>query len=470
MGAEAVRAIALAAGAVEELNAKLRGELCRPGDGAYDQSRQVWNGMVDKRPSLIVRCSGVADVIDAVNFARANDLLLAVRGGGHNVAGHGTCDDGLVIDLSQMKGVRVDPGKRTAHAQGGATWGDLDRETQAFGLATTGGIDSTTGIGGLTLGGGLGWLVRKYGLSCDNLISADLVTADGRFLTASAGENADLFWGIRGGGGNFGIVTSFEYQLHPVGPDVLAGFVFYSMAKAKEALRFYGDYAAAAPDDLTSAVFISAELSGPFLPEDIRGAPAVVVGVCYSGSVGDGEPIVQPLRDFGPPLADQIRPMRYTELQSMVNDGSPWGRRYYMKSEYLHGLSDDAIDNMIAYMVKAPSPISTVGVFQLGGAASRVGETDTAFSNRDAAHSLEIIATWWEPEASDENIRWAREFWEALRPFGSGGVYVNYLVDEGEERVKAAYGPAKYERLAALKSKYDPNNLFSLNQNISPSA
>ena len=470
MGTKAAKATATSAAAAEELEAKLRGELYRPGDDGYEQSRHVWNGMIDRRPALIVRCSGVADVIDAVNFARANDVRVAVRGGGHNVAGHATCDDGLVIDLSQMKAVRVDPGKRIAHAQGGATFGDLDRETQAFGLATTGGIDSTTGIAGLTLGGGLGWLVRKHGLTCDNLLSADIVTADGRFLTASAGENVDLFWGIRGGGGNFGIVTSFEYRLHPVGPDVLAGFVFYPMAKAKEALRFYGDYAAAAPDDLTSAVFLSADLSGPFLPEDVRGSPAVGVGVCYSGTIEDGERIVQPLRDFGPPLADQIRPMRYTELQSMVNDASPWGRRYYMKSEYLGGLSDDAIDNMIAYMAEAPSRLSTVGVFQLGGAVSRVGEVDTAFSNREAAHALEIIASWWEAEATDENIRWAREFWEALRPFGSGGVYVNYLVDEGEERVKAAYGPAKYERLATLKSKYDPNNLFRLNQNIRPTA
>jgi FAD/FMN-containing dehydrogenase len=453
--------------AVQEFKANLRGELIRPEDSGYDAARKVWNGMIDKRPALIVRCAGVADVISAVNFARTNRLLVAVRGGGHNVAGNAVCDGGIVIDLSRMKGMRVDPAARIARAQAGLTWGEFDRETQAFGLATTGGLVSTTGIAGFTLGGGIGWLMRKYGLTCDNLLSADIVTADGRFLTANKNENADLFWGVRGGGGNFGIATSFEYRLHPVGK-IIGGLTLYPAEEAKEVLQFYREYLTTVPEDLTSMVFFLKAPPAPFIPENLHGAPVVGFAVCYAGSIEEGERVVRPLKEFGPPAVDLINPMPYTALQSMLDAGAPPGLQNYWKSEYLKGLSDGAIDAIVDHAARMQSPLSQVHVQHMQGAVSRVGADETPFGNRDATYVLNIVGMWSDPKESETHTRWTREFFASMEPFSTGGVYVNFLGNEGEKRVMAAYGQANYERLVALKNKYDPTNFFSLNQNIKP--
>ena len=459
----------LAEAKMKEFESGLRGELLRPGDDGYDGARAIWNGMIDKRPALIARATGVADVIDAVRFARTNNLLVSVRGGGHNVAGLAVCDGGLMIDLSLMKGIHVDPKARTARAQPGASLGDLDRDTQAFGLAVPAGIVSTTGIAGLTLGGGIGWLSRKYGLTVDNLLSVDMVTADGQFVTASEDENADLFWGVRGGGGNFGIVTSFEYRLHPVGPMVVAGVVFHPLEKAKEVLRFYRDYVASAPDELAALPFIRLAPPVPFLPKDVHGAPVIGIAVLYAGSIADGERVVRPLREFGSPLVDLIGPKPFTAHQAMFDSGATPGEQYYVKSEYLPGFTDDAIDTIVKYGASITSPMSLAVFFHLGGAVSRVGGHETAFSHRDAAFSLIIQSHWLDAAESDKHIGWTRDFWKAMQQFSGGGVYVNFVSeDEGEDRVRAAYDAAKYERLVALKNKYDPTNLFRRNQNIKP--
>jgi FAD/FMN-containing dehydrogenase len=446
---------------VAAFKATLRGTLLRAGDAGYDEARTLWNAMIDKHPALIVRCAGVADVISAVNFARSHDLLVAVRGGGHNVAGNAVCDGGLMIDLSPMQSVRVDPVQRTARAEGGVTWGEFDHETQAFGLATTGGVIPTTGIAGLTLGGGIGWLMGKHGLSCDNLLSVDIVTADGKLLHASASENADLFWGVRGGGGNFGVVTSFEYQLHPVS-QILGGMVIHPLEKAPEVLRFYREFTRTAPDAL---IAFASLLTSP------DGAPVVALIVCYNGPQAEGEKVLQPLRAFGPPLVDQIGPMAYTALQHMLVEGFPPGQQNYWKSNFLRDLSDDAIAVIIDGFKRAPAPTSAVAIEYIGGAVSRVSDDATAFNHRRSPYNLLIVGIWPKPADNAANIRWVREFWDAAQPFSSGGVYVNYLgqtADEGAERIKEAYGVAKYERLLALKKQYDPTNLFRLNQNINP--
>jgi FAD/FMN-containing dehydrogenase len=457
--------------ALQEFEARLRGQLLRPGDDGYDDARSIWNGMIDKRPALIARCTGVADVIDAVNFARTHGLLVSVRGGGHNVSGKAVCDGCLMIDLSLMKGIHVDPKARTVRAQPGATLGDLDRETQAFGLAVPAGIVSTTGIAGLTLGGGIGWLSRKHGLTADNLLSVDIVTADGQFLTASEDENADLFWGVRGGGGNFGIVTSFEYRAHPVGPVVVSGLVFHPMEKATEFLGFYREYVATAPDELTVIPLLRRAPPAPFLSPDVHGAPVVGAAVLYAGPIENGQRIVQPLKEFGSPLADVIGPKPFVALQTMFDASAPHGNLYYLKSEYLVGLSDDAIDAIAAHGASISSPHSIAAFFHLGGAVSRVGQDDTAFSHRDAAYALTIQASWLDREESDKHIKWTRDFWTAMQPYSTGGVYVNFLSeDDGEDRVKAAYGADKYERLVTLKNRYDRANFFRLNQNIKPTA
>ncbi|HEX9867504.1 MAG TPA: FAD-binding oxidoreductase [Candidatus Tectomicrobia bacterium] len=445
---------------VETFKASLRGELHCPGDAGYDEARKVWNGMIDKRPGLIARCAGVADVISAVNFARTHQLLVSVRGGGHNIPGNAVCNGGLMIDLAPMRSVRVDPIRRTTRAEGGVIWGDFDRETQAFGLATTGGSVSDTGIGGLTLGGGLGWLAGKYGLSCDNLLSADVVTADGTMLIASANEHADLFWGLRGGGGNFGIVTSFEYQLHAVGP-VLAGMVIHPLAKAKEALAFYRDFAKAIPDEVNT---IGGLLTSP------EGDPVAVIAVCYNGSLDAGERVLRPLRAFGPPVADQIRPMIYREVQTQLDAATVRGRRYYIKSSFMRSISDDAIDTLIDRFANVPSPLTLVFFQQLGNAANRVGTQETAFSQRDALCEWGCLSSWLDPVEDGANIQWTRELAEAMQPFSSGGAYITQMgveAEEGADRIKAAYGP-NYDRLVALKHKYDPMNLFRHNQNIKP--
>jgi FAD/FMN-containing dehydrogenase len=452
----------LGEGVVEAFRASLRGHLLHAGEDGYEEARTLWNGMIDRRPALIARCTGAADVITCVNFARAHHLLVAVRGGGHGVAGHAVCDGGLMIDLSRMKGLRADPVHRTARAEPGLTWGEFDHETQAFGLATTGGQISTTGIAGLTLGGGWGYLARTYGLACDNLLSVDVITANGQLLTASATDHADLFWGVRGGGGNFGVVTAFEYQLHQVGP-VLAGVVIHPFEKAKEVLAWYREFTRTAPDALASgAVLVT-------MPDKTLVAGIVV---CYNGPLNEGERVLKPLRAFGPPLADQIGPMPYTAAQQLIDAFYPPGLQQYWKSSFLRDISDGAIDTIVAYCAHRPSPLCHVVIeHTLGGAVSRIDRDATAFNHRDTPYSFLSLGVCTDPAETETCIQWARECWDAMQPFSTGGVYVNYLgreADEGAERIKAAYGPEKHQRLVALKNTYDPTNLFRLNQNIQP--
>ncbi len=454
------RTQAVGEAAVRELKKQLRGELLLPGDGGYEAARNVWNGMVDKRPALIVRCAGVADVIHSVNFARTNNLLVSVRGGGHNVAGNAVCDGGIMMDLSRMKSIRVDPASRAARAEPGLTWGEFDRETQAFGLATTGGICSETGIAGVTLGGGFGWLMRKYGLALDNLVSVDVVSADGQLRKASSTENADLFFGVRGAHSNFGVVTSLEYRLHPVGPIVLAGMVLHPLEKGREALKFYREYNRQAPDELSAWAGLLT------LPDGHR---MVAILTCYIGPIEAGEKVVRPLKEFGPPMVDVIQPMPYVKAQSLMDESLPRGRYNYWKSNLLRELSDDAIDKLVRRFSEVTSPYSSVLIERLGGAVSRVRTDETAFNHRAWPYDLVIMPMWSDPAESDKHIRWADELWRAMQPFSSGAVYVNYLGNEGEGRVKAAYG-TNYERLVSLKNKYDPTNLFRFNQNIRPTA
>jgi FAD/FMN-containing dehydrogenase len=453
----------------EALRASIRGPVICPDDEGYDEARTIWNGAIDRRPACIARCSGVADVVEAVSFAREHHVLVAVRSGGHGVAGHALCDGGLVIDLSPMKGIRVDPAARTARAEAGVLWGELDRETQLHGLATVGGIVTHTGIAGLTLGGGIGWLMRKYGATVDNLLSADLVTAGRQVVTASEEHNADLFWAIRGGGGNFGIVTSFEYRLHAVGPTVLAGPIFHPLERAPEALRFYREFAAAAPDELTTIFELSVAQPLPFLPAEVHGKPILMVGACYAGAPKEGLEVVRPLKEFGDPIADLLEPKPYLALQSMFDPFVPHGWHRYWKSVELPPLTDDAIDTLVEHASEQTSPNSYCIVFQLGGAVSRVKESDTAYSQRDAAYNVNINAVWTpEDTGGERHIAWANDFFDAMQPHARGRVYVNFLGDEGAERVRAAYGPERYGRLMELKRTYDPTNLFRVNQNIEP--
>ena len=457
------RQVVLDADAIEQFGAGLRGGHLLRGDDGYEEARSIYNAMIDHRPALIVRCAGAADVIHAVDFSRDNDLLVSVRGGGHNVSGNAITDGGLMIDLSPMKGVRVDPEGKTARAEPGVTWGEFDHDTQAFGLATTGGLISTTGVAGLTLGGGIGWLMGNHGLACDNLISVDVVTADGRFLTASESRNQDLFWGLRGGGGNFGIATSFEFQLHPVGP-MLGGTLIYPLDQATETLGFLDGFIRTCPDELGAFVAFATS------PEGER---VMVIFISYNGAVEEGERILKPLREFGAPVADMVGPMPYVQVQRMMDDAFPAGRQNYWKSNFLKGLDAGAIEIIVDHVSKVPSPFSAVAIEVFGGAVNRVGMDDTAFNYRDARYNLLIVGAWSDPAAKDENVKWVRDLWDSMEPYSSGGVYVNYLgqeADEGVERVKSAYGPEKYERLVALKDKYDPTNLFRLNQNIRPSA
>jgi FAD/FMN-containing dehydrogenase len=455
--------------AFDGLAGSFRGELLLPTSPVYDSARRIWNGAIDRHPACIARCTGVADVVAAVRFARAHDLAVAVRSGGHGVAGHAVCDGGLVIDLSRMKGIRVDPQARTARAEAGVLWGELDRETQLHGLATVGGIVTHTGIAGLTLGGGIGWLMRKYGATVDNLLSVDLVTADGEFLTASESVNPDLFWGVRGGGGNFGVVTSFQYRLHPVGPNVLAGPIFHPLEDAPEVLRFYRDFAAAAPDELTTIFNLRVAPPLPFLPPDVHGKPIVMVGACYAGSPEEGIDVVRPLKQFGRPIVDLLEPKPYLALQSMFDASVPHGWHYYWKSVELPPLADQAIDTLVEHASALTSPKSYCIVFQLGGALKRAGAGATAYSQRDAAYNVNVNAVWTGDDPEPErHIAWARDFFDALQPHTSGRVYLNFLGDEGQERVRAAYGDSSFERLTRLKRAYDPSNFFRLNQNIHP--
>ena len=447
----------------------VRGAVLRPGDEAYDGARLIWNGLIDRRPALIVQCSGAADVVDSVNFARDQNLLLSIKGGGHNVAGNAVNDGGLVIDLSQMRGIHVDPSTQRARAQGGATWGDIDRETQLFGLAVPGGVVSTTGIAGLTLHGGVGHTRRKHGLSIDNLISVDIVTADGQLRRASATENEDLFWAVRGAGSNFGVVTSFEFRAHPVGPMVMVGAVFYPLEDVKALLPAWRDYMASAPDELSSIAFCwNVPAAEPFPPEH-HGKPVLIVAGVYAGSVEDGESVVQPLRELAQPVIDLSGPWPWLGLQSGFDALFPVGQLRYWKSRALAELSTAAIDVIADFAARRPSPLTDITVWHHGGAMSRVGETETAYAGRDAPFLVTGEASWTDPSQNDEAIAWGREFWDAMGQHSTGGLYLNFpgFGEEKEELVKAGYG-VNYDRLAALKAKYDPNNLFRMNLNIPP--
>lgn len=448
----------LDASMVDKLARGLRGPLLRRSDDGYDAARKVWNGMVDKRPALIARCAGAADVVECVRFAREHDVRVSVRGGGHNYAGKSVCEHGLMIDLSSMKGIRVDPERRTAHAQAGMRLGEFDRETQAFGLATTLGVNTDTGIAGLTLGGGYGWLAGKHGLACDNVLSVDIVTADGRLLTASATEHDDLFWGVRGAGANLGIVTAFEYRLHPVGP-VLGGMVIYPMSQGRDVLRFFDEFSAACPDEVSTAGLL---LTAP------DGTPAVAIAACYAGPLDAGEKVLRPLRTFGRPLADLIAPQPYVQMQTLLDEAWPPGRRYYNKSSIVRRLSEGAIEILLTYAGAMPTPVSAIALQQLHGAAGRVADDATAFPHRYDHHSCYVHPATDDPAESEKIVRWGRDCWDALQPFVEPAVYVNALedaVEDGEQRVREAYGP-NYTKLVALKKRFDPTNFLSSNQNI----
>ena len=445
-----------------------RGRLINADHADYDIARAVWNGAIDRRPRLIARCIGTADVVAAVRFARDHDLEIAIRGGGHNVAGTAVCDEGIVIDLSAMRGVRVDAANRRAWVQGGALWGDVDRETQAHGLATTGGIVSHTGVAGLTLGGGVGWLMRKHGLTVDNLLACDIVTADGERLRASEDEHPDLLWALRGGGGNFGVVTSFEFRLHSVGPTVLAGPILWDATDAGEVLRFYRDFIRDAPDDLGTVVRFGAAPPVSDIPEDLHWRPVVMIGTCYAGPSKDGEQVLRPLRAFGTPLLDLVGPKPYVEFQSALDSTVVHGWNYYWKSTHLPELTDDLIDVIVEHAFSCSSPRSYVAMFHLKGAVSRVTEDATAFGNRQASHAITLDAVWWPgDDFGDPDTAWSRKFFAALGPFRQG-VYVNFLNnDEDADRVREAYGSV-YDRLVDVKTTYDPGNVFHHNQNIRP--
>jgi len=454
--------------AVKILKGDLRGEILLPADKDYDQSRKVWNGMIDRHPALIVRCLGASDVMKSIKFAQDHGLTVSVRGGGHNVAGNAVCEGGLMIDLSKMKSVRVDPAKRRAQAEPGATWRQLDLETQAHSLALTGGLVSTTGIAGFTLGGGIGWLVRKYGLALDNLVSVDVVTAKAELVNASMTENSDLFWGVRGGGGNFGVVTSFEYELHPVGPIILGGLIAFRAEDGRELLKFYREYIKDAPDELTTLMVYLTAPPLPFLPKDVVGTHLIAIALCYCGNLDDGQKVLAPLRKFGKPVADVIQPMPYTVLQSLLDEAAPSGLHDYWKSMYLSSLDDETIEIILSHGKTISSPLSAIHVHQLGGAMRRIGDDATAFGHRDASFALNIVSCWQDPSENATHMKWTKDFFAAMQKFAAG-VYVNFMGEEDAGRVKEVYEKEKYQKLVTLKDKYDPSNFFRMNQNIMPS-
>jgi hypothetical protein len=460
-------AVPLDARATEALASALRGDVIRPGDQTYDEHRRVWNASIDRHPALLARCAGVADVIQAVRFARSHGLLVAVRGGGHSYPGHSVCDGGMVIDLRLMKGIRVDPEAGTVRAQAGVLLGELDRETQAFGLGVPAGFVSHTGLAGLTLGGGIGFLMRKYGLTIDNLTSVDLITAGGEFVKATEDHNEDLFWGVRGGGGNFGIVTEFEFGLNPIGPEVFAGPVFWPVEEAPQLLRFYRNWIADCPDELTTSVVQRKVAASPVVAADLVGKRVVAIVCCYAGPVEEGEKVVRPLKEFGSPVLDLCGPKPFVTVQSMFDGGYPHGWWYYVRSCDVDQLSDDVIDVMVEFGNQIMSPITSVGIWQRGGAVARVGEDETAFNGRRAGHTFNINGNSKTAEGFEAEREWARAYWSALEPFHTS-VYVNFLMEEGQDRIRDAYGEAKFDRLKMLKRKYDPENFFRLNQNIPP--
>ena len=440
-----------------ELRAQLAGEVLGPEDLGYDAARKVWNGMIDKRPAVIARCAGVSDVMRAVTFARANELTIAIRGGGHSAAGLAMCDDGLVIDLTRMKGMRVDPRAQTVQVQAGALWAELDRETQAFGLATTGGTVSNTGVSGLTLGGGLGWLMGLHGLACDNLISVDLVNPDGEFIFASETEHTDLFWALRGGGGNFGVATSFEFRLHKVGPTVLGGLVLYRVTQARSVLRFYRDYCAHLPD---AAEAYAAIMTLP----DGQAVVALVLG--YTGDLAEGERVLAPARSFGSPMADLVEPMPYVQRQKLLDAVGEHGIHRYWKSGFVPQLSDEFIDLVVDRSRTIPSPMTLIPMFYLHGACSQIDAQTTAFGLRGNQWDFDIISQWTNPAEQAIHVQWTREFWNEVLPH-TRGVYINHLSGDEPERLTSGYGP-NYKRLIAVKEAYDPQNVFRVNHNIQP--
>lgn len=455
---------------IKAFEAQIQGRLILPSDAEYDEARGVWNGMIDKHPSLIVKCASTQDVVNAVNFARDNDILTSVRGGGHNVAGNAIAEGGLVIDLSEMKAVQVDPDKHRVWVQGGATWGDVDPKTQEYGLAAPGGVVSETGVAGLALGGGLGWVRRKYGMTCDNLVSAEVVLADGQVVTASDTENSDLLWGLRGGGGNFGIVTRFEFQLHPIGPEVYFTFVFHPMNNAKEGLRFYREYCANSPDEVSSFAILGFVPAMNEIPVEHHHKPALIFAAMYSDDPSDGEHLFAPLRKFDTPYADFSGVMPYVEAQQFFDEDYPAGEmHYYWKSLYINGLGDETIDTLLATFISNPSHHSTIDIWQLGGAMNRVNAEATAFGDRYAPFLVGIESNWEDASDDEANITWNRRVYDAMLPFSAGKEYLNFpgFYEDNERMVKNAFGK-NYGQLVALKTVYDPNNFFSMNQNIKP--
>ena len=451
---------------IDQLREQVRGEVVTPHDQGYEDARKVYNAMIDRRPRVVVRCANAGDVMTTVGFARENEFDLAVRGGGHSVPGFGTCDDGVVIDLSRLRGVRVDPRSQTAHAEGGATWGDFNHATHAFGLATTGGIISTTGIAGLTLGGGIGYLARGFGLSCDNLISVDVVTADGQFRVASDGENEDLFWAIRGGGGNFGVVTSFEYKLHPV-KDIYAGVMFYELSEAANVLRFFREFIADAPEELGAFPAFQIAPPLPFIPEKRHGDTFIAMVACWAGPIDRGERAFKPFHDLAPVVAELVGPMPYPALNSAFDALVPPGLQHYWKANFVTVLSDEAIEAHLEHGPKVPVVNSTVHIYPINGACRAVAPDATAFAYRNANFATVIAGMWPDPAQNETNIKWVRDYYQATAPHSEEGGYINFMAADDQDRVTANY-KGNYERLVKVKREYDPDNLFHLNQNIRP--
>jgi FAD/FMN-containing dehydrogenase len=454
--------------AVAGMSAKLKGKLLEPDAPGYDEARAIWNAMIDRRPGLIVSCASADDVVAAVRFACKHELLVAVRGGGHNIAGNAVCDGGLQINLSALKAVRVDARARTASVEPGATLADVDRETQKHGLALPVGINSTTGIAGLALGGGFGWTSRKFGLTVDNLVAADIVTADGRLRRVDAQNEPDLFWAIRGGGGNFGVVTTFEFRLHPVGPEVWAGLIVHPIANARAVLQHYRDFCSSAPDELTTWVVMRQAPALPFLPVDVHGTEVCILAVCYLGDADAGARALAPLRQYGSPIAEAIGPTPFTAWEASFDPLLTPGARNYWKSVDFAELSDGAIDAMLDGVASLPDAQCEVFIPQLGGAIARVAADATAYTFRSAPFGMNVHARWSDPQKDELCVAWARRVFQNVRPYASEGVYINFMTEEESERVQPAYG-SNYDRLVEIKNRYDPLNLFRMNQNIRPS-
>ncbi|HSR41425.1 MAG TPA: FAD-binding oxidoreductase [Longimicrobiales bacterium] len=459
--------IALDGARVEDLSARLHGELIRPGDDGYDDARRLFNGIHDKRPGLIARCTGAADVRDSVDFAREHEVLLSIRGGGHNVAGTSSCEGGLMIDLSRLRSVRVDPDRRIADVGPGATWGDVDRETQAFGLVAPGGVVSTTGVAGLTLGGGLGWVRRKYGMTIDSLLAVDMVTADGDFVRASEEENQDLFWAVRGGGGNFGVVTSFRFRLHPLGPEIYLAAPMYPAEEAREILPRWRDFCETLDDETSGFAMFQTLPPADAFPEEARNQEVLALPAMYAGPVEEGQRVLQPLRELGTPVLDLSAVMPFEQLQQAFDWLFPWGGRYYWKTATIPALDEEAIDAIVGVGDSRSSPRTISAIWQMGGAMSRIPPEDTAYGSRDAPWLLDCDSFWTDPEEDETHIRYTREAWERMSARSDGGMYLHYGVLEPQDRIRQAYGD-NYDRLVEIKRRWDPHNLFRMNQNISP--